>query len=119
MRNHVHERLTTYQGDCTVVTPTGIADRVVAGSWGESERFLPTAVAALRPGQDGTIHLHDMLKVVDEQEWMPRIASMLEHAGAQLLDSQVHHVKSVTPTLVHYVADLKVHVVVRSADQSP
>ncbi len=94
-------------GDCRVVTPRGLADRVIMGYLFETEKYLPSAVDALKD-DGGVIHYHTTShreEIGSEEE---RIEKIVEQQG-RVVDSVVSRiVKSYAPKVFHYVLDITV-----------
>jgi tRNA wybutosine-synthesizing protein 2 len=94
-------------GDCRVVAPEGIADRIVMGHF-EAEEYLDTAFRAAR--DRATVHLHGLVR----DRWTPRPPLMqrlyLEAArhGFVVASSRLRRVKSCGPRVWHAVVDADV-----------
>jgi tRNA wybutosine-synthesizing protein 2 len=95
-------------GDCRVVAPRGAADRVLMGYTVGTERFLPAALAALRP-EGGALHYHEVCPahVWDQQPW-GRVRAAAEAAGREATLAGQRVVKSYAPGRVHVVVDAEV-----------
>jgi len=93
-------------GDCREVCPTGVADRVLMGYLFETERFLPTAIKALK--KRGTLHYHFNCT---EEKLEGKIQSVLklasEHAASAKVSKTVK-VKSYAPKMYHWVLDIDI-----------
>lgn len=93
-------------GDCRDVCPEGVADRVLMGYLFETERFLPTAIKALK--DRGTVHYHfncTESKLDMERERVLQIASAHSKEASVL---ETVKVKSYAPKMYHWVLDLQV-----------
>jgi len=56
--NGAGQKVVPLLGDCRSVAPRGVADRVIMGYIGGTEKFLPAAIASLKPS-GGVIHYHE------------------------------------------------------------
>ena len=106
--NKVQERVEARLGDCREVAPMAWADRVLLGYTLATERFLPTALAALR-AEGGMLHHHEAspAHLWQEQAW-GHVRDAAREAGreAELLDQRI--VKNYAPGKVHVVVDARV-----------
>lgn len=95
-------------GDCRSVAPRGVADRVLLGYTVDTERFLPTALDALKP-EGGVLHYHEACPA---HLWRTRPWERVRGAAAargwtaRLLGQRV--VKNYAPGFVHAVVDAEV-----------
>lgn len=105
--NRVESVVEPVLGDCENLTPSGVADRVLMGYVGNTDRYLETGVLALRPG--GVLHYHQTVPswqypnaaikdVVDAAENMGRSVEVLNCA----------RVKKYSPGVVHAVVDARI-----------
>jgi tRNA wybutosine-synthesizing protein 2 len=105
--NRVESIVEPILGDCENLTPPGVADRVLMGYVGNTDRYLETGVLALRPG--GVLHYHQTVPswqypeaaikdVVDAAENLGRSAEILNCA----------RVKKYSPGVVHAVVDARI-----------
>ncbi len=87
-------------GDCRKVAPTAVADRVVLGYIHGTERFLPTAIRALRP-EGGILHFHEAFP--QETKFRDALLALARAAGEaydiEVLDAR--EVKSFAPGIDH------------------
>jgi len=93
-------------GDCRIVCPKNVANRVLMGYLFETERFLPTAIKALK--DRGVIHYHfncteEKLKCETEKI----ITMALENALSAKVVETIK-VKSYSPKMYHWVLDLEI-----------
>ncbi len=110
--NGVEGRLRTHHGDCRQVAPTGVADRVVLGHWGETVAFLPTAMDAVRAGTLATLHVHDIVATPAggvDGPWVGALRQAIDRTQAEIRSVQVRRVKAAGAGLDHLVCDLVVH----------
>lgn len=98
--NKVEAKVAPLLGDCRDVAPKGLADRVIFGYLGGTEKFLPTAVAALKPA-GGVLHFHEAYP--QETKFRDAFAALSRAAGAafdiEVLDAR--EVKSYAPGIDH------------------
>jgi tRNA wybutosine-synthesizing protein 2 len=93
-------------GDCREVCPTNVANRVLMGYLFETDRFLPTAIKALK--EQGTLHYHFNCteeKLEGESQRILKLA--LEHAASAKVSKTVK-VKSYAPKMYHWVLDIDI-----------
>lgn len=102
--NHVESIVETILGDCEKFTPPGVADRVVMGYVGATDRYLGTGVRALRPG--GILHYHQTIP-----SWQyPRaiiedVVDVAEELDRSVEIKRCARVKKYSPGVVHAVVD--------------
>ncbi len=93
-------------GDCRLVAPEGVADRVVMGHF-EAIDYVPKALRVLRP-EGGVLHLHALCPKADipGAVWGPlEGATRVAGGRAELLD--VVRLKSFKPRVWHIVLDVR------------
>jgi|Deesub1362A_J573_1020465.scaffolds.fasta_scaffold00166_50 tRNA wybutosine-synthesizing protein 2 len=93
-------------GDCRLVCPQNIADRVIMGYFFDPHEYLPTAVKALREG--GIIHYHFLStkdKITDK--WR-QTKVHIKRLGSKVSLNDKRIVKSYAPKIWHVVFDLEV-----------
>jgi len=106
-QNHVEDVVEPRLGDCTDKTPQGIADRVVMGFVGTTDRYLQTGIRALRPG--GMLHYHQTVP-----SWLyPHVLVNDISKAAQDLGRQAEilrciRVKKYSPGVLHAVVDARI-----------
>lgn len=104
--NNVTNIVEPIEGDNRSTAPKNVADRVVLGYFGETNRFLSTAFNCLKDSK-GIIHYHDKfpdkivpdkpLKIINEiAEEHDRLAKVLNY----------NQIKSYAPGISHYVFDI-------------
>jgi tRNA wybutosine-synthesizing protein 2 len=102
--NRVEETVVPLMGDCRKVAPRAVADRVVCGYIGGTDRFLPTALAALKPA-GGIVHFHEAYpqetKFADARLALGRAAC----GGFKVRVLGQREVKSFAPGIDHVVVD--------------
>lgn len=101
-------RLEARPGDCREVAPRGAGDRVLMGYTVDTERFLPAALEALRPG-GGVLHYHEACPahLRKEQPWR-HVRAACEAAGRTATLQHQRVVKNYAPGMVHAVVDAEV-----------
>lgn len=105
--NHVESIVEPVLGDCQGATPQGIADRVVMGYVGATDRYLRTGVQALRPG--GVLHYHQTIpsrKYPDDA--MDDVVEAGEKLGKRVEILNFSRVKKYSPGVVHTVVDARI-----------
>ncbi|VVB64883.1 tRNA(Phe) (4-demethylwyosine(37)-C(7)) aminocarboxypropyltransferase [uncultured archaeon] len=105
--NHAESIVEPVFGDCQDATPQGVADRVVMGYVGSTDRYLRTGVQALRPG--GVLHYHQTIPSKKYPDYA--IKDIVE--AAEKLDKRVEilnfaRVKKYSPGVVHAVVDARI-----------
>jgi tRNA wybutosine-synthesizing protein 2 len=102
--NRVQDIVEPVLGDCARVTPSGIADRVVMGYVGSTDRYLLKGVEALKPG--GVLHYHQTIPswlypqaLVDD---ISKAASFMDRKAKVM---RCVRVKRYSPGVVHAVLD--------------
>lgn len=106
--NHVTSIIKPLEGDNKITSPENIADRVLLGYFGDTEKYLPIAFRCLK-NKSGIIHYHDVFpdsiikenpnKIVENIEKKYRIKTKI---------LKYRHVKSYAPGISHYVYDIQV-----------
>jgi tRNA wybutosine-synthesizing protein 2 len=105
--NHVESIVEPVLGDCAKETPQGVADRVVMGYVGTTNRYLEKGLLALRPG--GVLHYHQTIP-----SWQyphaarKEVSEASEKLGlkAEILGCTM--VKKYSPGMVHAVIDARI-----------
>jgi tRNA wybutosine-synthesizing protein 2 len=95
-------------GDNREVSPKNVANRVILGYIGKTEKFLTVAIDCLQ-NKKGILHYHDKFSdnIIPNKpmEIIEKEAEKKE-CKAELLD--YHHVKTYAPGISHYVFDIKI-----------
>lgn len=103
--NGVDGRLEVREGDCRMVAPKHVADRVLSGWFPHGHQYLDVAMNAMRV-EGGMLHYHDTARADDPEA---ELQGTLERAALEsdrpLRSCQVRVVKSFSPGVVHAVAD--------------
>lgn len=93
-------------GDCAVVAPRGIADRVVLGILHVTNRYLPLALEGLKPS-GGVIHYHESVPSgLRFERPVKRIRKAAGKRKVEILNKRV--VKRYAPGVDHVVVDAKI-----------
>jgi tRNA wybutosine-synthesizing protein 2 len=93
-------------GDCSVVAPRGIANRVVLGILHVTHRYLPLALEVLKPG-GGIIHYHESVPSgLRFERPIKRILEAAAGRGVEILGRRV--VKRYAPGVDHVVIDARI-----------
>lgn len=94
-------------GDCRDVTPRGLADRVIMGYLFETEKYLPSAVDALKD-DGGVIHFHTTSHREEIGEVEGAVEDIISSCGRVFDSVESRVVKSYAPKVFHYVLDITV-----------
>jgi len=103
--NDVH-RIIPILGDSQVLTPEGIADRVIMGHI-NCARFLPTAVRALKE-DGGVVHYHESTPEALLNRPLKRVRKACEEEGRKA-NLKLRKVKHYSPGVLHVVVDAIIH----------
>ncbi|HWQ19708.1 MAG TPA: class I SAM-dependent methyltransferase family protein [Methanotrichaceae archaeon] len=105
--NHVEDVVEPRLGDCTDETPSGIADRVVMGFVGTTDRYLQTGIRALCPG--GVLHYHQTVPSwLYPQVLVNDISRAAQDLGRQAEILRCIRVKKYSPGVLHAVVDARI-----------
>lgn len=106
--NRCEARLEAHLGDCRATAPQGVADRVLMGYTVDTEDFLPTAIAALKP-EGGIVHYHEACPAhLWRERPLARVEAACEAEGRRAALRTQHVVKNYGPGMVHVVVDAEV-----------
>lgn len=99
--------VTPLEGDCRLVAPDGVADRVVLGHF-DSLEFIPKALRVLKPG-GGTLHVHCLCRKdrIPEEAW-GKVRKRIIEGGKRAELVRCERVKSFKPRVWHIVLDVAV-----------
>ena len=111
--NHISsQQCQVIQGDCRIVSPKGVADRVSLGLIPSSRVGWEAGVAALRPA-GGWLHVHFNVKDSEVGQWARDAALEIEaiaadqgREGWRARVDHVERVKSYAPHVIHIVVDI-------------
>ncbi len=106
--NHVEDLVEPILGDCAVVTPEGVADRVIMGYVGTTHHYLLNGIKTLKP-EGGMLHYHE---TVPEKLLLQRPVNRIREAALQLGKMieiiEVRRIKKYSPGVWHVVIDAKI-----------
>jgi tRNA wybutosine-synthesizing protein 2 len=105
--NHVESIIKPVLGDCGEQTPPKSADRVVMGYVGTTNRYLKTAISALRDG--GTLHYHQTISSKNyPDEAINDIIKVADRMDRKVEVLKCIRVKKYSPGVVHTVVDARI-----------
>ncbi len=104
--NHVEDIIETMEGDCSVGTPLGTANRVIMG-YLDAYEYLPQGIRALLPG--GILHFHEAVPEEIERRPVDRIIEAAEKEGRRAEIIGMRRIKKYAPGVWHVVVDARVH----------
>ena len=106
--NKVNHLVETISGDNRKKAPVSVADRVLMGYFGETLRFIDTAITCLKD-KKGIIHYHDKFaeEMVPDQV-IKNINKEVSKYDRKIKQSNYIIVKSFAPGINHYVFDLEI-----------
>jgi tRNA wybutosine-synthesizing protein 2 len=95
------------EGDCRLVAPEAVADRVVMGHF-DSLEFIPKALRVLKPG-GGILHVHCLCRKdrIPEGAW-EKVRRKMADGGREAGLVHCERVKSFKPRIWHVVLDVRV-----------
>jgi tRNA wybutosine-synthesizing protein 2 len=95
-------------GDCAIVTPEGVADRVIMGYVGTTHHYLPNGIKALKP-EGGILHYHE---TTPEKLLFERPVNRIQEAALQLGKKMeiigTRRIKKYAPGVWHVVVDARI-----------
>lgn len=115
--NRVGHLVRPLLGDCEVVAPKGVADRVIMGLLHVTHRYLPLALEVLKQS-GGVIHYHE--SVPSRLRFRRPIQRLMDAAGdrkVEVLDKRV--VKRYAPGVDHVVVDAEIGPAIEKPFHSP
>ena len=106
--NHVENLVEPILGDCAIVTPEGVADRVIMGYVGTTHHYLLNGIRALKP-EGGVLHYHETTpeKLLLERP-VNRIKEAALHLGKNTEILEIRRIKKYAPGVWHVVVDAKI-----------
>lgn len=104
--NRVEKIIEPCEGDCALVTPRGIADRVIMG-YLDAHQYLEHGIRALV--HDGIIHYHEAVPEAVEQRPVIRIVETAGKLGRKVEIIEARKVKKYSPGVWHVVVDARVY----------
>lgn len=103
--NRVENILETVEGDCSLVTPAGIADRVIMG-YLDAHLYIDQGIRALVPG--GILHFHEAVPEAVEQRPAGRIVESAKKLGRKVEIIEARRIKKYSPGVWHVVVDARI-----------
>lgn len=103
--NRVEDIIEPVEGDCALVTPRGIADRVIMG-YLDAHQYLQHGIRALKPG--GMLHFHEAVPEAVEQRPVERIIEAAGKLGRKVEMIEARRIKKYSPGVWHVVVDAKI-----------
>jgi tRNA wybutosine-synthesizing protein 2 len=103
--NRVENIIEPVEGDCSLVTPRGIADRVIMG-YLDAHHYLEHGIRALMPG--GVLHFHEAVPEAVEQRPVGRIVEAAGKLGKMAEIIGARRIKKYSPGVWHVVVDVKI-----------
>ena len=93
------------EGDCAIVTPPGIADRVIMGYF-DAHPYLEKGISALVHG--GMLHYHEAVAEAVEERPVKRIIESAGKLGRKVEIIEARRIKKYAPGVWHVVVDARV-----------
>lgn len=104
--NELEHKVTAVLGDCRVVHPTHVANRIIMGYLHDTEEFLPHALDTLVE-RGGNIHMHKATSEKSLQDSITGITRACRERGF-VSDIEVRKIKNYSPGVSHLVFDISV-----------
>ncbi len=104
--NRVENIIEPVEGDCALVAPQGIADRVIMG-YLDAYPYLEHGIRALKPG--GIMHYHEAVPEAVEHRPVGRIVEVVGYLGRKAEIIEVRRIKKYSPGVWHVVVDAKIY----------
>ncbi len=103
--NKAGEIIEPIPGDCALVTPRGVADRVLMG-YLDAHEYLECGIRALLPG--GILHYHEAVPEAVERRPVGRVIEAAGRLGKRAEIIDVRRIKKYSPGVWHVVVDARV-----------
>jgi len=104
--NKIESRVIALHGDCSKLTPTNVADRVIMG-YLSSEKYLRVGITALTSG--GTLHYHEAVpEALYPQRPIRRIKRAALESGCEIKLIECRRVKKYSPGVLHSCFDVTI-----------
>ena len=103
--NRVEKIIEPVEGDCALVTPRGIADRVIMG-YLDAYIYIEHGIRALVPG--GFLHFHEAVPEAVEDRPVKRMIEAAEKLGRKVEIIEARRIKKYSPGVWHVVVDAKI-----------
>ncbi len=104
--NRVENIIEPVEGDCALVAPGGIADRVIMG-YLDAYPYLEHGIRALKPG--GIMHYHEAVPEAVEHRPVGRIVEVAGDAWRKAEIIEVRRIKKYSPGVWHVVVDARIY----------
>ena len=104
--NELEHKVSGVLGDCRVVHPTNVANRIIMGYLHNTEKFLPYALDTLVE-KGGTIHMHKAASEKSLHDSITGITQICRERGF-VSDIEVRKIKNYSPGVNHLVFDISV-----------
>ena len=106
--NHVEDIISPVLGDCSKLTPEGLADRVIMGYVGTTHHYLEPAVLALKK-TGGILHYHETVpEKLARTRPQDRIIKAAESLGKKVEIFEIRRIKKYSPGVLHIVVDARI-----------
>jgi tRNA wybutosine-synthesizing protein 2 len=106
--NHVEDIISPVLGDCSKLTPEGLADRVIMGYVGTTHHYLEPAVLALKKS-GGILHYHETVpEKLAKTRPQDRIRKTAELLGKKVEILETRRIKKYSPGVLHIVVDARI-----------
>jgi len=106
--NNVINIVEPLKGDNRKIAPKNVAERVIMGYIGNTDKFIHTAFSCLK-NNSGIIHFHDKYpNEIVPQKPMEIISKKAEEENLDIKLIKYSSVKSYAPSIDHYVFDIEV-----------
>lgn len=103
--NRVENIVEPVEGDCSVVTQTKIADRVIMG-YLDAHQYIEHGIRALVPG--GVLHFHEAVPEAVEQRPVQRMVEAAKKLGRTVEIIEARRIKKYSPGVWHVVVDARI-----------
>jgi tRNA wybutosine-synthesizing protein 2 len=103
--NKVGDIIVPIEGDCALLTPHGIAERVIMG-YLDAHQYIEQGIRALVPG--GILHFHEAVPEAVEKRPVTRIVEAAEKLGHKAEIIEVRRIKKYSPGVWHVVVDARI-----------
>ncbi len=103
--NRVENIIEPIEGDCALITPQGIADRVIMGYF-DAHPYLEKGISALKAG--GILHYHEAVPEAVEQRPAERVIETAEKKGRKAEMITIRRIKKYSPGVWHMVVDARI-----------
>ncbi len=103
--NKVGDIIEPVLGDCALVTPCGVADRVLMG-YLDAHEYLECGIRALLPG--GSLHYHEAVPEAIERRPVGRVVEAAERLGKRAEIIEARRIKKYSPGVWHVVVDARI-----------